>query len=550
MAHPYLALEGVSYALPDGTTLFSDLNEIFDQRPTGLVGRNGVGKTVLARLLAGQLQASAGRCVRSGRVHYLAQQTAPPAGATVADLAGVQPVLTALQRIEAGSTAPADFDAVGERWDIRQQLSQALQSDGLSHLSADTRVSQLSGGESMRVALLGAILSGADFLILDEPSNHLDATSRSALSECLAQWPRGLLVVSHDRRLLDGMARTVELSSVGLRSYGGNHAFYAHARAQEQAQAQAELQRLKQQRQRDEKTMRDQRERQEKRQASGARHRKEANQAKVLLDRQKERSDHSAGKLQRQHTAARAELAQRMRDAAQQVAPDMVIQLHGSEVESASQRQIAMLGDVALPYVAPPWQQVNLQLRGQQRLALRGPNGCGKSTLLKVLAGQLRPLAGMCAVRDGAVHLDQRMGDLPADRSALAQLQTANPRLSESELRTRLAHLGLDARKALLPTGALSGGERMKAAMACVLYAEPPPPLLLLDEPSNHLDLPSLQALEAMLTAYTGALVVASHDEAFLNALRLTDQLVACADGWRLSPWLDGAKGSGAECFK
>ena len=541
MSLAYIALEGVSYVLPDGTALFSNLHEVFDERPTGLVGRNGVGKTVLARLMAGQLQPSAGRRVAHGRVHYLAQQTAAPTGATVADLAGVQPVLAALQRIEAGSADPADCDAVAERWDIRQQLSQALQSHGLGHLGAATRAGQLSGGECMRVALVGAALSGADFLILDEPSNHLDGPSRSALAKWLAQWPSGLLVVSHDRSLLNGMARTVELSASGLRSYGGNHAFYVSARAQEQAQAVAELDRRKLERRREERSMRDQRERQERRQANGARNAKQANQAKVLLDRQKERSDHSAGKLRRQHAAAQAELAQRVRDAAQQVAPALRTHLHVSDIASAPQRSVLHLDGVLLPHVAAPWSHIDLQLRGQQRVALRGPNGCGKSTLLKVMAGQCAPQAGACTTRLGAAYLDQHMGGLKADRSALEQLREANPGWSESTRRTRLAQLGLDAGRALLPTGALSGGERLKAAMACALYADPPPELLLLDEPSNHLDLPSLQALEAMLLAYPGAMVVASHDESFLNALRLTDQLVAEADGWRFSAWVSRA---------
>ena len=122
MATSYLSLEGVSYVLPNGETLFSDLTENFDQRHTGLVGRNGSGKTVLARILAGQLQPTLGRCVRTGTVHYLAQQVSLRPDATVAELAGVQGVLDALKRIEAGSSAQADFDAVGDRWDIEQQL--------------------------------------------------------------------------------------------------------------------------------------------------------------------------------------------------------------------------------------------------------------------------------------------------------------------------------------------------------------------------------------------------------------------------------------------
>ncbi|HEY9094762.1 MAG TPA: ATP-binding cassette domain-containing protein [Hydrogenophaga sp.] len=534
----YLTLEDVSCVLPNGTPLFTHLTETFDdQRRTGLVGRNGSGKSVLARLLAGVWLPTRGRCLRSGTVHLLTQQiAAPQAGATVANLAGVHNVLNALQRIESGSTDPADFDRVGERWQLRQELQQSLEQHGLGHLQAGTAVSRLSGGETMRVALIGALLSEADFLILDEPSNHLDQPSRRALIEQLARWPRGLLVISHDRQLLDTMDRIVELSPQGLRRYGGNHAFYAQAKANEQHSAMADLERAKRHRQREEQALRAERERQEKRQARGTRSGHQANQAKILLDRQKERSEASSGKLRHQQAATRQALSQQVREAADRVSNEATIHLHTPPTAGVAQQLVAELREAELPFVPEALRRVNLQISGRQRIGLTGPNGSGKSTLLKVLAGQLAPLAGHCQAIAGTVHLDQNLDQLNPDRSVLAQLQQAQPTLDESALRMRLAQLGLDARKATLPSRHLSGGERLKAALACTLYADPPPPLLLLDEPSNHLDLPSLHALETLLKSFPGALLVASHDPAFLAALGLTDWLSATDRGWRWMP--------------
>ena len=140
----------------------------------------------------------------------------------------------------------------------------------------------------------------------------------------------------------------------------------------------------------------------------------------------------------------------------------------------------------------------------------------------------------MCKVTPQIAYLDQALDSLDGQTSALQQLQAVNHSLSEGELRMRLAQLGLDAEQVVAPSDTLSGGERLKAALACVLYADTPPQLLLLDEPSNHLDLPSLQALEQLLTGYQGALLVVSHDTAFLQALGLTDLLVANDDGWAL----------------
>lgn len=537
MTTTYLTLKGVSQVLPDGRALFADLNETFDMQPTGLLGRNGVGKTVLARILAGQLQPSGGDCLRSGLVHYLAQQVTCPEGATVGDLTGVQPALDALARIELGSTAPEDFDAVGERWDIRQRLRHELERGGLGHLEATAPARLLSGGETMRVALIGALLSDADFLILDEPSNHLDRPNRQALIEQLKRWPRGLIVISHDRQLLDAMEHIVELTPQGLHRYGGNYTFYADRRAEERQNALDQLNQRKLERQREERAMRQQRERQERRRARGNRQGKESNQAKILLDRQKERSEHSTGALHQKHATARAELNQQVREAAQQINHEAEITLHAIPIWQAPKRRVAELEAVELPFVEGPTRTISLTLSGQQRVGVVGPNGCGKSTLLRVLAGQLAPLAGICKVTRHCAYLDQRLGNLDPQKAVLEQLQQANRTTPEGDLRMRLAQLGLDAQKVEMPSGMLSGGERLKGSLACILYADPPPELLLLDEPNNHLDLPSTEALEAMLRHYPGALLVVSHDDRFLNNLGLTGRLVATKKGWNLEPF-------------
>ena len=537
MTHPILTLEGVSHVLPDGRVLFSDLHETFDLRRTGLVGRNGVGKTVLARILSGEISPTAGRRQCSGHVHYLAQQVTMPEDGSVASLAGVSCALDALARIEAGSVDPGDFEAVGDRWDMRERLAQELARHGLGYLEAETAASRLSGGEAMRVALAGAWLSDADFLILDEPSNHLDATSRQALLEQVQHWPRGLIVISHDRQLLDAMQRIVELSPMGLRSYGGNYTFYAQCKAHERQNALAQLEQRKLERRREEQVMRTERERQERRQARGGRQGKEANQAKILLDRQKERSQSSAGRLSRQHAAHGEHLEQRVREAARQVQDEAAITLRMSSVEQAAQRRVAVLDAVVLPFVSGPMREVTLTLTGQQRIGVMGANGCGKSTLLNVLAGRLATLGGSCSAVVERVLLDQRLHELDPKRSVLEQVQAANPIATETDLRTRLAQLGLDVTRIMAPSGVLSGGERLKAALACTLYADPPPRLLLLDEPGNHLDIESMQALETMLRSYRGTLVVVSHDAVFLDSLELTHRLLATPEGWWLEAW-------------
>ncbi|RCK54234.1 ABC transporter ATP-binding protein [Thalassospira profundimaris] len=536
MTHISFAITDVSYVLPDGRPVFSNLTETFDLRATGLVGRNGAGKTLLARIMAGLLKPTSGHCQCSGTVYYLAQHVSHPPGSSVADLAGIKHILDALERIETGSTAPEDFDIVGDSWDINQRLFQQLEHHNLGHLGANTPASMLSGGEAMRVSLMGATLSNADFLILDEPSNHLDRPGRHALIHQLRQWSRGLIVISHDREVLESLDRIVELSSHGLHSYGGNYTFYAEARAHERQNALQNLHERKTERQRHERVAQKQRERQQRRQARGKRQGKDANQAKILLDRQKERSEASAGTLRKKQIANRADLDRRVEEAARHVENQTAITVHSRPLSQAMQRRIAKLEGAVLPHVTGPARTISLILGGQQRIGVIGPNGCGKSTLLRMLAGQLSPVGGTCAVFAKTAHLDQKLTGLDPAKTVLAQLQQVNRDAPEGDLRMRLAQLGLDATKITIPSGKLSGGERLKAALACILYAAAPPELLLLDEPGNHLDLPSLQALETMLRAYRGTLIVVSHDDAFLDNLELTDRLSATARGWRLDP--------------
>jgi len=534
MTHPFIALDSASFVFPDGTTLLSGLTETFDTRHTGLVGRNGVGKSVLGRLLAGELAPSDGRIQRSGPVRYLAQQIGSHCAGSVAGLAGVQDVLAALARIDAGSCDPCDFDCVGERWDLPSRLRHALDQAGLAHLDPAAPAATLSGGEAMRVALLGAMLLDAEFLVLDEPTNHLDAPSRRALAEQLRAWQRGLVVVSHDRVLLDQMERIVELSPQGLRSYGGNYDFYAQARAAEQDSATRALDHARHSLLREERALQEQRERQQRRQAQGAREGKTANQARILLGRQKERSEHTSGRLQRQQIAAREEGREQVRAAALALREDGAVRLHANRVGADAQRRVVELEEVELPYVLPALRRLDLVVGGCMRIGITGPNGSGKSTMLKVIAGELAPVAGRVARDPACAWLDQRLNSLDPARSTIEQLLEVNRTTSQDRLRTYLAQVGLDARKVLQPSGQLSGGERLKAALACALYADPPARLLLLDEPANHLDLASIEALEAMLVQYAGALLVVSHDDVFLERIELTHLLEATPAGWRL----------------
>ncbi len=537
MTSPSFALHGASFTLPDGRCLFPPIDLRLDARPTGIVGRNGVGKSVLARLLAGEIAPTLGHVECGGRVHYVPQHVAPAPGATVADLAGLRGVVDALARIAAGRVDPADFDAVGERWDLHERFAEVLDAFDVPAFVLDRPAATLSGGECVRVALAGAWLADADLLVLDEPTHHLDRMQRTRWLERLQAWTRGLVVVSHDRELLGSMQRILAVSPAGVHDHDGDYAAYAAWQAAQREQAVAELDQAKLERLRGVAAMHEQRERAARRSTRGAREARDANQAPILLGGQRQRSEASAGRRERERGQRHAELEAAVADAAARVDDDVPVALFAPVAEAASRRVVARLEGIVLPYGVATHRTIDLVIGGTGRIGVTGPNGSGKSSLLGVLAGLLEPLDGVCAVNVPVARLDQRLGVLDPHTSPLDHLLAANPATTQAEARTKLALLGLPRGAVDVPAGRLSGGERLKTALAGLLYAAPAPGLLLLDEPTHHLDLPSALALEHVLRAWRGALVVVSHDEAFLSTIGLDTRVAFETDGVLVMPW-------------
>lgn len=532
-------LRHVSFTLPDGRLLFDDIDETFQPGRIGLVGSNGAGKTRLLELLAGHAMPGTGTVLRPTRLAHVAQDVALPPGACVAALAGLAQPLAALARIEAGIGAPADFDLVegGSHWDLPARFSAALQAAGLS-LSLHRRAEGLSGGERARVALLGAFLSGADALLLDEPSNHLDADARHWLRTQLALWRGVAVIASHDRDLLEGMDRIVEITPQGrLRSCTGGWTAYRAWRDREAAAAQARLDHARTERASALREMHKQHDAQQRRAARNAGWARAANLGGLHLGRLKNNAQASAGRENERQRESREALDGAVREAAAQVmaAPAVALALPSSSVPAG--RRVLWLEE-AVPAWPTDAQPLSLCLHGPVRIGVTGANGCGKTSLLRMLAGRDEPRAGRCAAPLRSAWLGQGHGAdgaLQPGRSVLQQLQALQSPLPENELRTRLALLGLSADAVCRPAVQLSGGERLKAVLACALWARAPAQMLLLDEPTNHLDIASVTGLEQALQGFPGVIVVVSHDARFLSALELTHRLDGVAGGWTLS---------------
>ncbi|WP_319380667.1 ATP-binding cassette domain-containing protein [Thiomicrorhabdus sp.] len=520
-----VTLDRVRYQHANGQGLFDTLSETFDRQPTGLVGDNGCGKSTLAKIIAGELAPSDGSVACTGRVFYVPQNIRLQDSETVVDLLQIRAELAALTRIEQGSSDSHDFELLADRWLLREKAQDALNHFGLPHLRLTTPVVKLSGGEITQVALIGAFISEADFLILDEPTNHLDRDQRRHLHQLIRDWKNGLLVISHDRELLNLMERILELSSTGLQSYGGNFDFYLQQKQHEQQVLAEKLERARLDRKKGLQALQQQKERQQKRQNRASKAAKQTNQSKALLDFQKNRSQLHSGKLSAQTRTVQIGLDRRVSEAEQAVIHEADYCFFPLETVLEPHKQVLQIDNLTFPYGLMPKSAFSLHFSGPQRMALTGANGCGKSTLLKMIAGQVSvPEAGrfICYVK--TVYIDQHASLLEAEQTVLQQLLMVS-NLTETEARQKLAQIALSAQKMDLKSCLLSGGERIKASLLIATLQQPTPKLLLLDEPTNHIDYRSKQALIKMLNQYQGALMIASHDGDFLNALHLTHQL-------------------------
>ncbi len=392
-----IVAERLTYALPDGRELFHDLTLSFHRERTGLIGPNGSGKTTLVRLLLGELAPSSGAVRREGSLAVLPQDLRPQSGAPLAVVLGIEERLVALRRLDAGEATLADLEIVGDDWDLAERAATVLERFGLGHLPLDRPVDHVSGGEATRVALAGLALGRPDFLLLDEPTNQLDAGSRAALYDFVEEWTGGLLCVSHDRALLRRMDRIIELSPLGLRTYGGNYDDYRAIREAEDAAVERELESARAELRRAEQRAREVRERQARREAQGRRAAASANMPKILVGARKRQAQATAGRVREVTAREVEERRERLAAARQRWIEHERPRFELPSGGLPSGRTVLEMQGVTVRFPdapSPILDEVSLRIVGPERVAVVGPNGSGKTTLLHVAIGRRTPDAG------------------------------------------------------------------------------------------------------------------------------------------------------------
>uniref|UniRef100_UPI003D9439AC ABC-F family ATP-binding cassette domain-containing protein n=1 Tax=Gordonia sp. B7-2 TaxID=3420932 RepID=UPI003D9439AC len=522
-----ITFSDVTFAWPDGTPVFDGLSFTVGTGVHSLVGANGAGKSTLLALIAGRLRPSSGSVTTHGAVALVPQHSFDEPTTTIAAALGVASVADAIRRIEAGSVDERDFAVVGDEWDIEHRAISELSKLGLP-TDLDRRVGGLSGGEATLLAIAARLLLRPAVLLLDEPTNNLDSRSRARLFDALDAFTGTVVVVSHDLELLDRVDATLELYRGSVRLFGGPYTHYREVVDAEQDAAVATATTAAGDLRKQKRELVDAQIKLDRRARTADKAEREKRVPKIIAHLRRDAAQVSAGKLRNAHrddvTAASARL-----DAARaDIRDDRATRITVPTVELAAHAQVIT--------------DDRLRIDGPERVALVGPNGSGKSTLITELIDTGRIVVPFA-------YVPQRFGFDDPHRSIADELSAAHPDIPAQQVRAHLARFLFRGARAERAVEELSGGERLRVALASALLRESPPnqspvaslaphqspaaslapKLIVLDEPTNNLDLDTVTQLADALNNWTGALLVVSHDSGFLDAIGI-DRTVALGD--------------------
>ena len=517
----------ISFEVRSGVSIFKNISVRLGSEKSGLVGRNGIGKTILLKLLVGEIEPTEGRIQRIGKISYLPQDYQLNLNQSVADALGITDKLEALKKIKEGKKDNDLIGLIGKDWDIHDRVLEKFEQLNIKNLALARPLDSLSGGEKTKVTLAKLLISNPDFIILDEPTNNLDYSSRKIIYELIKNWEHGLLVVSHDRNILNLLDQILELSDIGLKIYGGNYDRYKEQKELEEQAAERQLSYAEQELKKTKRQAQKTKEKQQKRSSRGKKIRGKIGMSRSILGKMKETSETTTSRLQKLHLKRIDDAASGLEKAKEKISPENNIDVDLSGTSVPAGKLVAEMRDINFSYgdTGRLFKNFNLALHGPIRLAINGPNGSGKTTLVKLMLKEVKPLSGEVSLGiEKFSYLDQNIAILDKGKNLIENLKNISG-LDDNLARKWLARFLFRGQNVFKKTSMLSGGERIRATLACILAGSKPPQLLILDEPTNNLDLNSIEQIESALSNFRGALIVISHDKNFLKNIGIEQEI-------------------------
>ena len=538
-----IIISELSFRYPNQDLLLKSLNfSVEVQDKVAVVGSNGTGKSTLLKLLAGMLSPTIGTIFTDSPPCYIPQHTGI-LNKSVAESLGVKAKLDALTAITHGSINQFDYDALGDDWDIESRCEEAFAYWELPSIRLNGSVDDLSGGEKTKLFLSGLIIHRPDIVLLDEPTNHLDVSRREILYRYITESKATIVVVSHDITLLNKLQFTCELSRAGIKRYGGNYDFYREQKETEEEALSNKIHSEERALRLARKKAQEVRERQEKRLSRGTKNSGEV--PRILKKTLTNSSENTASRLQGQHTEIIDEKQSLLAELRQQqnvlkeirmsfdnslIHPDKLLvearQINYSYGQNSDNSSKNMTHSLHRREGLLWPEALDIKMYSRDRIHITGDNGCGKTTLIKLLTGVLSPHCGDIKRSDFKwIYLDQEYSrvDVNVTIADLAEQHNLH-NLAEHEVKTRLNRF-------LFPSDTwdrcccdLSGGEKMRLYLCCLNISSSVPDMVILDEPTNNLDISGLQILIQALSEYRGCLIVISHDSYFTKEIGVDAQ--------------------------
>lgn len=533
-------IKDLSYIHTDKEILFSHIHlSINSGDKIALTGNNGCGKSTLMRILAGDLSPSSGTVLRPEHLYYVPQHFGQYDRQTIAQALGISHKLSALHAILSGDAAEAHFNTLNDDWTVEERAQAALDSWGLGGIPLSRPMEGLSGGEKTRIFLAGMELHNPTAILLDEPTNHLDADGRERLHNLLRRTSATVLVISHDRTLLNLLPAICELSSQGLTYYSGNYDFYKEQKTLQQNALTQQLEEKQKALRLARKVAREVEERKAKQNVRGEKASIKKGIPRILMGGLKNNAENSSSRLSSIHAEKAEKLQTEMAGIKSSLSQTDKLKTDFNASHLHTGKILVTARDVNLHYPNYPnhtasptetphtettakslWASpLTFQLRSGDRLSLKGKNGSGKTTLLKLIMGELHPTDGVME-RAGftSVYLDQEYSLVRNERSVLQQAEAFNHRhLPEHEVKTILNRYLFPRDVWNKPCSKLSGGEKMRLSFCCLMIADNTPDMFILDEPTNNLDIESIEIITATIRNYAGTVIAISHDREFLK---------------------------------